>query len=50
VAAIAAALLAEADRSARGSGATRTVAVPNGGASTTGTARWLDAARREALQ
>jgi acetyl-CoA carboxylase biotin carboxylase subunit len=50
VAAIAAALLADADRSARASGATRTVAMPNGDASTTGTARWLDAARREALQ
>jgi acetyl-CoA carboxylase biotin carboxylase subunit len=51
IAAIAAALLADADRTARGSGAAPTVVVPDGAAPpATSAARWLDAARREALQ
>jgi acetyl-CoA carboxylase biotin carboxylase subunit len=51
IAAIAAALLADGDRTARGSGAAPTVVVPDGAAPpATSAARWLDAARREALQ
>ena len=55
VAAIAAALLADAERSGRGTAGARPAPLPNGGAvpadhtARDGRSRWLDVARREAL-